>query len=65
MQVHEWPRVSARSSEELPADVVISIEPGVYIPGKFGIRIEDLVRLDSGGCTNLTNVTTEFLRVQS
>jgi Xaa-Pro aminopeptidase len=65
MQVHEWPRVSASSSEELPTDVVISIEPGVYIPGKFGIRIEDLVRLDSGGCTNLTNVTTEFLRVQS
>ena len=64
MQVHEWPRVSARSSEKLPDGAVISIEPGVYIPGKFGIRIEDLVRLESGGCTNLTNVTTEFLRVQ-
>ena len=43
IQVHEAPRVSQRSEEELIAGDVVTIEPGIYVPGEFGIRIEDLV----------------------
>ena len=45
LEVHEWPFISPRAHDELPSDVVITIEPGIYIPGQFGIRIEDALLL--------------------
>lgn len=45
LQTHEWPRVSYTTDYELPRNAVVSIEPGIYLPGRFGIRIEDLIVL--------------------
>ena len=54
LQTHEWPRVSFHVDEVLPAGTAVTIEPGVYLPGRFGIRIEDIVVLREEGCENLT-----------
>jgi Xaa-Pro aminopeptidase len=63
LQVHELPRVSSLSKEQLVAGSVITIEPGVYIPQFGGIRIEDDVLLTSGGCEVLTSAPKEFMIV--
>lgn len=54
LQTHEWPRVSYATEVPLPVNAVITIEPGVYLPGQFGVRIEDIVVLRESGCENLT-----------
>ncbi len=54
LEVHEWPRLASSSDYPLPDGVVVSIEPGIYIPDEFGVRIEDLVVLSPDGCENLT-----------
>ncbi|WP_022834579.1 M24 family metallopeptidase [Salisaeta longa] len=54
LQTHEWPRVSHRSSEPLPTGAVITIEPGIYRPDRFGVRIEDMIHLTPEGHDNLT-----------
>ena len=50
LEVHEWPTVSGKSKGKLKAGQVITIEPGIYIPGKLGIRIEDDVLVTKTGC---------------
>ncbi len=45
----------------LPSGTAITIEPGVYLPGQFGVRIEDIVVLRAGGCDDLTGSTKELL----
>lgn len=54
LDVHEKPTLSQKSSDKLLEGMVITIEPGIYIPGKFGIRIEDTVLVTKNGCVNLT-----------
>lgn len=54
LQIHEWPRVSYSSEDPLPDRCVVSIEPGIYLPGRFGIRIEDLVVLREHGADRIT-----------
>jgi len=49
LDIHEGPRLSDKKAETLVPGMVFSIEPGVYIPGQYGIRIEDLVRLTDTG----------------
>ena len=61
LQIHEWPRVSWQSDEELTENVVVTIEPGVYIPQQFGVRIEDMVVLKQGGCEVLTQTPKDLL----
>jgi Xaa-Pro aminopeptidase len=61
LQIHERPRVSRLSSERLEMGSVITIEPGVYIPDRFGVRIEDDVVLSSSGCEVLSSVPKELL----
>lgn len=53
VEIHEAPSVSMRSEMPLPAGSVTSAEPGIYIPGKFGVRIEDVVLLTEEGNENL------------
>lgn len=53
LEVHEAPSFSPRSESEIPAGAVLSVEPGIYLPGKFGVRIEDLVVVEDGSCRNL------------
>jgi Xaa-Pro aminopeptidase len=60
MEVHEAPRVSQKSDETLEAGDVITVEPGVYLPGRFGVRIEDLVAVADEGCRNLSGLSREL-----
>ncbi len=55
-EVHEWPRISANSDSTLQKGYTVTIEPGVYLPGKFGVRIEDTVLVCSSGCERLSRI---------
>ena len=63
IDVHEWPRLSQQVEHRLPAGATVTIEPGVYLPDRFGIRIEDVVVLREGGAENLTPLPTDLLVV--
>ena len=63
LEIHENPRVAHGQGEVLRPGMVITIEPGVYFPGKWGIRIEDMVVVTPGGCEVLTPTSKEFLAV--
>jgi Xaa-Pro aminopeptidase len=60
LEVHEAPRLSPRSKDVLEAGEVVTIEPGVYLPGEFGVRIEDLVVVTEGGHRNLSGMPKEL-----
>ena len=64
IEVHEAPRLSQRSDDTLQAGNVVSVEPGIYLPGDLGVRIEDLVVVTEGGCDILTGLPKD-LRVVS
>lgn len=59
-EVHELPRISSKSEEKVQAGMVFTVEPGVYIPGWGGVRIEDMVAVNAGGCDVLTTVPKEL-----
>ncbi len=63
LEIHEPPRLGKKQSERLVPGMVITIEPGVYVPGRGGIRIEDMVAVTSTGCEVLTPVTKELVEV--
>ena len=63
LEIHEAPRVAAGQREILRPGVVITVEPGVYLPGKFGVRIEDTVVVTETGCEILTMCPKELLSV--
>ena len=60
LEVHEAPRLSKTNPDPLPPDAVVTIEPGVYLPGQGGVRIEDDVYLASDGPVLLSNGRTEL-----
>ena len=64
LEVHELPSVGPRGRETVPAGAVITIEPGVYIPGFGGVRIEDLVVIEDGGCTLLSEATRTLTEIE-
>ncbi|MBV9309876.1 MAG: M24 family metallopeptidase, partial [Solirubrobacterales bacterium] len=57
------PRLSQRSSDTLAPGNVVSVEPGVYLPGQFGVRIEDLVVVSEQGCDVLTGLDKALITV--
>jgi Xaa-Pro aminopeptidase len=63
LAVHERPTLSTRSDDELQASNVLTVEPGVYLPGQFGVRIEDLVVVTDDGCDILTSVPKQLIVV--
>jgi Xaa-Pro aminopeptidase len=60
LDIHEAPRLSQRSTDTLIAGDVVTVEPGVYLPGRFGIRIEDLVVVEPDGRRILTGMSKEL-----
>jgi len=56
VSVHEQPWIVARSSEALREGMVFSIEPGIYLPGRFGVRLEEIVFLTADGCERLSEL---------
>ena len=56
LEVHEGPTLSQRSSDTLAAGNVVTVEPGIYVPGRFGVRIEDLVVVTDAGCDVLSGL---------
>ena len=61
MEVHEAPRLGKTSEDVLGVGDVVTVEPGVYVPGRFGVRIEDLVVVEESGIRNLSS-TPKALR---
>lgn len=61
VEIHESPNVSGLNETPLPAGAVVSAEPGIYLPGRLGVRIEDVIILQDDGCTDITLAPKELL----
>jgi len=61
IEIHESPRLSATSTATLAENQLMTVEPGVYLPGVGGVRIENTVVVENGGCRALTLPTRELL----
>jgi Xaa-Pro aminopeptidase len=64
LQIHEAPVLRPESTDVLEPGNVVSVEPGIYLPGEGGVRIEDLVLVTAGGAERLTQFTKELLTVE-
>jgi Xaa-Pro aminopeptidase len=56
LEVHEAPRLGKTSEDVLEAGDVVTVEPGIYLSGRFGVRIEDLVAIEDSGHRNLSGM---------
>ena len=54
VEIHELPNASPRYNKPILENSIVTIEPGIYIPDKFGVRIEDFVVVKADGCFNMT-----------
>lgn len=63
LELHEAPRIGATAEGTLEQGNAVTIEPGVYVPGEFGVRIEDLVVLEADGYRNLSSLGKELTEV--
>ena len=61
IEIHESPNANTREETLLPVGAVVSAEPGIYLPGKFGVRIEDVTVLTADGCMVLTKSPKELI----
>ena len=61
LEIHEAPRLAAGQTQTLEPGMVITIEPGAYVPGKWGVRIEDVVVVTSSGCEVLAPTDKELV----
>ena len=53
LEIHETPFISSRAESTLRENMTVTVEPGIYIPGEFGVRIEDTILVEKGGCSIL------------
>jgi Xaa-Pro aminopeptidase len=60
LEVHETPRLATTSEDELREGNTVTVEPGIYLPGRFGVRIEDLVVVTADGYRNLSGTSKEL-----
>jgi Xaa-Pro aminopeptidase len=63
LEVHEDPRLARSVEGSLEAENTVSVEPGIYLPERFGVRIEDLVVVADAGCRSLTAFPKELVTV--
>lgn len=61
LEIHEPPYISYRSDTQLRENMVVTDEPGIYLPGKFGVRIEDTVQITKFGCISLTKSEKNYI----
>ncbi len=61
LYIHENPNANLRETRQLPAGAVVTSEPGIYLPGRFGVRIEDMVYLTADGCEVLTKAPKNLI----
>ena len=61
IEIHESPNANTRDTTPMPVGAMVSAEPGIYLPGQFGVRIEDVVRMEEGGCTDITHSPKELI----
>ena len=61
MEIHEYPNASPASQAMMAEGNVVTVEPGIYLPGEFGVRIEDFVVIHEGGCDNLTEAPKQLI----
>ena len=55
------PFINQRNERFLKENMIVTNEPGIYLPGKFGVRIEDTVQITKFGCINLTNSEKNYI----
>lgn len=65
LEVHEPPRLGKGQQQILMPGMVVTIEPGIYLPAEGGVRIEDVVLVDEGGCQVLTPASRDLVEVES
>jgi Xaa-Pro aminopeptidase len=58
--IHEWPNFKPKSEDTIPAGCVMTVEPGTYLKGFGGVRIEDMYLITKKGCKNLTKVPKDI-----
>lgn len=63
LDIHELPVASKRGKEKLETNMVVTVEPGIYIPGKCGVRIEDVIVIAPDGCNILTNASKQLFEI--
>ena len=61
LEIHEAPNASPTEDTPLPAGAVVSAEPGIYLPGRFGVRIEDVLIIKADGCEEITRSPKELI----
>ena len=60
IEIHEAPYFNLRNDKPMPLHAAVSAEPGIYLPGKFGVRIEDVIILDEDGCEDITTLPKDL-----
>ena len=61
VEIHESPYASPSREDILPENSIVTVEPGIYLEGKFGVRIEDFVVVTENGCINMTKAPKELI----
>lgn len=61
LEIHESPNANTSDTTPMPVGAVVSAEPGIYLPGRFGVRIEDVVIMEEKGCQVITKAPKELI----
>ena len=65
LDIHEIPFINGKNDGVLKANMTVTSEPGIYIPNRFGVRIEDTVLITKSGCINLTKSDKNYIIVDN
>lgn len=63
MEIHEYPNANLSSQTEFKENMIVTVEPGIYLPQKFGVRIEDFVVVKENKCKNLTKCAKKLITI--